>query len=80
MMTQSILDSIYMKDTHSFYDHYQLKLNLEKALLIKWKLLQPYIYLMFNVSDERMLNTLYEQAIIMCENSNHSVMILINLM
>ena len=27
-----------------------------------------------------MLNTLYDQAIIMCENSNHSVMILINLM
>jgi len=35
---------------------------------------------MFNVSDEKMLNTLYDQAIIMREDSNHSVMILINFM
>ena len=38
-MTQSILISIDMKDTHIFYDHYQLKLNLEKVLLIKRKVL-----------------------------------------
>ena len=79
-MTHSILDSIDMKDTHIIYDHYHLKLNLEKALLMKWKVLQPFITLMFKASDEKMLNTLYDQAIIMCENSNHSVMILINLM
>ena len=36
--------------------------------------------LMFKASDEKMLNAVYEQAIIMCENSNQSVMILINLM
>ena len=79
-MTQSILDSIDMKDTHIFYDHYHLKFNLEKSLLMKWKVLQPFINLIFKASDEKMLNALYEQAIIMCENSNQSVMILINLM
>ena len=35
---------------------------------------------MFKANDEKMLNSLYEQAIIMYENSNQSVMILINLM
>ena len=35
---------------------------------------------MFKASDEKMLNALYEQAIIICENSNQSGMILINLM
>ena len=35
---------------------------------------------MFKASDEKILNALYEQAIIMCENSNQYVMILINLM
>ena len=72
-MTQSILDSIDMKDTHIIYDHYRLKLNLEKALLMKRKVLQSYIKLMFNARDEKILNTLYDQAIIMCEDSNHSV-------
>ena len=53
-MTQSILDSIYMKDTHIIYDHHHhLKLNLEKALLMKWKVLQPFIILMFKASDEK---------------------------
>ena len=42
-ITQSILDSIDMKDTHIFYDHYHLKFNLEKSLLMKWKVLQPII-------------------------------------
>ena len=79
-MTQSILDSIDMKDTQIFYDHYHLKFNLEKVLLMKLKVLQPFINLMFKATDEKMLNALYEQAIIMCENSKQSVMILINLM
>ena len=47
---------------------------------MKWKILQPITNLMFKASDEKMLNALYEQAIIICENSNQSVMILINLM
>ena len=47
---------------------------------MNWKILQPIINLMFKASDEKMLNTLYEQAIIMCENSNQYVMILSNLM
>ena len=79
-MTQSILDSIDMKDTQIFYDHYHLKFNLEKVLLMKWKVLQPFINLMFKATDEKMLNALYEQAIILCENNNQSVIILINLM
>ena len=29
-LTQSILDSMYMKNTVIFYDHFHLKLNLEK--------------------------------------------------
>ena len=53
-MTQSILDSIDMKDTHIFYDHYHLNFNLEKSLLMKWKILQPIINLMFKASDEKM--------------------------
>ena len=32
-MTQNILDSIEMQSTRIFYDHYHLRLNLEKALL-----------------------------------------------
>ena len=79
-MTHSILDSIDLKDTHIFYDYYHLKFNLEKSLLMKWKVLQPFINLIFKASDEKMLNTLYDQALIMCENSNHSVMIFIILM
>ena len=59
-MTQSILDSIDMKDTHIIYDYYHLKLNRRKALLIKWKVLQPFINLMFKASDKKMLNALYE--------------------
>jgi len=47
---------------------------------MKWKVLQPFIDLMFKASDEKMLNTIYDQAITMCENSNQSVMIFINLM
>ena len=78
-MTWCILHSIDIKDTHIIYDHYHLKFNLEKVLLMKWKVLQPFINLMFKASDEKMLNVLYDQAIIMCENSNQSVMILINL-
>ena len=34
-MTQKILDSIGMKKTRIFYDHFHLKLNLEKALISK---------------------------------------------
>ena len=78
-MTYSILDSIDLKDTHIFYDYYHLKFNLEKSLLMKWKVLQPFINLIFKASDEKMLNALYEQAIIMCEKGNQSVLILINL-
>ena len=34
-MTRPILDSIGMNDTFIFYDHFHLKMNLEKVLLSK---------------------------------------------
>ena len=40
-MTKSILDLIYMNDNFIFYDHFHLKMNLEKALLSKWIVLKP---------------------------------------
>ena len=46
---------------------------------MKWKILQPIINLMFKASDEKMLNTLYEQAINMCKDNNSSVIFLIKL-
>ena len=52
-MTQFILDSMNMKDTHIFYDHYHLKFNLEKSFLMKWKVLRPIINLMLKESDEK---------------------------
>ena len=42
-MTKSILESIGMKDTKRWYDYFHLKLNLEKALLCKWKILYQTI-------------------------------------
>ena len=58
-MTHSILDSIDMIDTHIFYEHYHLKFKLEKALLMKGKVLQPFINLMFKESDEKKYEMLY---------------------
>ena len=40
-MTKPILDSIGMNDTYILYDHFHLKMNLEKALLSKWIVLKP---------------------------------------
>ena len=34
-MIKSILDSIGMNETHIFYDHFHLKVNLEKSFLCK---------------------------------------------
>ena len=66
-MTKQILDSIGMNDIFIFYDHFHLKMNLEKALLSKWFFLKPYIDLMFTTSDEVMWIALYKQEICMCK-------------
>ena len=73
-MTKSILDSIGMYDTFMFYDHFHLKMNLEKSLLSKWKILKPYIDLTFTTSVEELLISFYEQSIDMCKDSNSSEM------
>ena len=51
-MTQNILGSIGMKNTRIFYDHFHLKLNLEKALISKWNVLSPIINSMFIAKNE----------------------------
>lgn len=79
-MTKPILGSIDMKDPFIIYNHFHLKKKLEKVLLSIWVVISPFINLMFNANDEVVLNSLYRQAIIMCKNSNHSVMTLNNLM
>ena len=61
-MTNSILDSIGMSDTFIFYDHYHLKMNLEKSLLKKWNVLKPFINAMFVAKSEITLITLHKQA------------------
>ena len=79
-MTKPILDSIGMNDTLIFYDHFHLKMNLEKALLSRWIVLKSYIDLMFNTCDEVVLNSLYKQGIHMCKDSTSYVLILVKLM
>ena len=79
-MTKPILDSIGMNDTLIFYDHFHLKMNLEKTLLSRWIVLKSYIDLMFNTCDEAVLNSLYKQGIHMCKDSTSYVLILVKLM
>ena len=55
-------------------------MNLGKSLPSKWKILKRHVDLIFTVSDEDVFSSLYNQAIIMCKNSNNSVMVLIKLM
>ena len=74
-MTKPILDSIGMNDAIIFYDHFNLKINLEKALLSKWIVLKPYIDLMFTTSDEVVSITLYKQVIRICTESNISALL-----
>ena len=79
-MSKAILDSIGIYDTFTFFDHFHLKMNLEKSLLSKCKILKLYIDLMFTASDEIVSISLYGQAINICKERNSSVMILIRLM
>ena len=76
-MTKSILHSMCMYEIFTFFDHCHLKMNLEKSLLTKWKILKPRIV---KLIDEDVLTSLYNQAINMCEDSNKSVIVLIKRM
>ena len=51
-----------MKKTRISYDHFYLKLNLEKALISKWNVLSPIINSMFIAKNEVILNSLFEQV------------------
>ena len=64
-----------MNDTFILYDHFHLKMNIEKYLLLKWIVLKPYIDLMFTKSDEVVLIALYKQAIGICKEINSSALI-----
>ena len=79
-MTNSILDSIGMSDTFIFYDHYHLKMNLEKSLLKKWNVLKPFIDAMFVAKSEITLIALHKQACSICKESNSCVLVLLKLM
>ena len=79
-MTQKILDSIEMQSTRIFYDHYHLKLNLQKALLTKWNVLSPIINNMFTAKNNEILNSLFEQAKKLCGNLNKYVTIIVRFM
>ena len=46
-----------------FYNHFHLKLNLEKSLLCKWKILHPTIDSMFRAPYDRILEILFKKAI-----------------
>ena len=79
-MPQNTLDSIGMKNTRIFYDHFHLKLNIEKALISKWDVLSPIINSMFIAKNEVILNSLYEQAKTLCGHLNNYVLIIVQFM
>ena len=79
-MTQNIIDSIGMKNIRIFYDHFHLKLNLEKALISKWNVLSPIINSMFIARNGVILNLLYEQAKTLCGHLNNYVLIIVQFM
>ena len=69
-----------MQNTRIFYDHFHLKLNLEKALISKWNVLSPIINSMFIAKNEVILNSLFEQAKILCGHLNNYVLIIAQFM
>ena len=77
-MPQNILDSIGMKNTRIFYDHFYLKLYIEKALISKWDVLSPIINSMFIAKNEVILNLLYEQVKTLCGHLNNYVLIIVH--
>ena len=51
-----------MQNTRIFYDHFHLKLNIEKSLIYKCNALSPIINSMFIAENEVILNSLFEEA------------------
>ena len=79
-MTKSILESIEMNDTQIFNDHFRLKLNLEKSLSCKLKILYPTINLIFRASSNKILEILFKKAINDCNGNTKYVSTLVKLM
>ena len=74
-MTPKFFDSIGMHSTQIFYNHFHLKLNLEKLLICKWKILYPIINSMFIAKNKEMLNSLSEKFKNLCGHLNNDVSI-----
>ena len=79
-MTNFILDSMGMYETFISFDHFHLKMNLERSLSSKWNIIKSCIDLMFTATDENELTSVFNQVLIMYKDSNNSVMILLKLM
>ena len=79
IMTQFILDSMNMNNTLIFYDHYHSIFNLETKLLSKWKIVKPYIHLMFRTSSEELSFNIFERKLLKCGERNNSRFLLIQL-
>ena len=78
-MTKSLLESIGMKDTKICYDHFHLKLNLEKSLLCKWKILHPTIKPIFRAPCDEILEILFKKTINDCNGKSKCVSTLVKL-
>ena len=69
-----------MHSTRIFYDHFYLKLNLDKLLIYKWNVLHPITNSMFIKKNEEKLNSLFEIAKYLCGYLNNCVLILVKFM
>ena len=63
-----------------FYNHFHLKLNLEKSLLCKWKILHPTIESTFRVLSDEIVEMLFKKTIDDCNGNTKCVYMLIKLM
>ena len=69
-----------VNDTHIFYDHFHLKLNLEESFLCKWKFLHPTIESMFRSLSDEILKILFKRAMNDCNGNTKCVSVLTTLM
>ena len=60
-MTQKIIDSIGIQNTRIFYDHFHLKLNLEKSQICRLNILLSIVNSMCISNNEVILNILFEK-------------------
>ena len=79
-MIKSILESIGMNNTQIFYHRFNLKLNLEKSLLCKWKILHSTIESSFRVLSDEIVEMLFKKTIDDCNGNTKCVYMLIKLM